>query len=121
MWDFPFSFPFSFVFIQVYILAARKCITNMMNDLNHKVRLSKTVCGTFHFRFHLHLFLFKFIFWFNKMYKNIRLILFCSQNSELQQGVLKFNNMCVSWSSPKADLETNFLNLENRSFENISF
>ena len=37
------------------------------------------------------------------------------------QEVLKFNDICVSCSSPKADLETNFLDLENRSFENASF
>ena len=40
---------------------------------------------------------------------------------KLQQEVLKFNDICVSWSSPKTDLVTNFLNLENRSFENVSF
>ena len=28
---------------------------------------------------------------------------------------------CVSWSSPKTELETNFLDFENRSFENVSF
>ena len=31
----------------------------------------------------------------------------------LQQEVLRFNDICVSWRSPKADLE---MNLENRSF-----
>ena len=40
---------------------------------------------------------------------------------KLQQEVLEFNDTCVSWSSPKADLVTNFLNLENRSFEIVSF
>ena len=40
---------------------------------------------------------------------------------KFQEEVLKFNDICVSWSSPKTDLVTNFLNLENRSFENISF
>ena len=40
---------------------------------------------------------------------------------KLQQEFLKFNDICVSRSSPKTDLETNFLNLENRSFENVSF
>ena len=40
---------------------------------------------------------------------------------KLQQEVLKFNDICVSWSSPKTDLVTNFLNLENRSFEIDSF
>ena len=40
---------------------------------------------------------------------------------ELQQEVLKFNDICVSCSSPKTDLETNVLNLENQSFEKVSF
>ena len=40
---------------------------------------------------------------------------------KLQQEVLKFNDIYMSWSSRKTDLETNFLNLENRSFENVSF
>ena len=40
--------------------------------------------------------------------------------SMLQQEVLKFNDICVSWSSPKTDLEMNFLHLENRLFENVS-
>ena len=38
-----------------------------------------------------------------------------------QQKVLKFNDVGVSWSSPNTDQETNFLNLENRSFVNVSF
>ena len=32
---------------------------------------------------------------------------------KLQQEVLKFNDICVSWSSSKTDLVTSFLNLEN--------
>ena len=40
---------------------------------------------------------------------------------KLQQEFLKFNDICVSWSSPKTDLVTNFLNLEIWSFENVSF
>ena len=39
----------------------------------------------------------------------------------LQQKVLKFNDICISWSSAKTDLATNFLNLGNESFENVSF
>ena len=38
-----------------------------------------------------------------------------------QQEVLKFSDICVSWSSPKTDLRIKFLNLENGSLENISF
>ena len=36
---------------------------------------------------------------------------------KLQQEVLKFNNICLNWSSSKTDLMTNFLNLENQNFE----
>ena len=32
---------------------------------------------------------------------------------KLQQEVLNFSDICVSWNSPKTDLVTNFLNLEN--------
>ena len=35
---------------------------------------------------------------------------------KLQQEDLKFNDVSVSWNSPKTDVETNFLNLENKSF-----
>ena len=38
--------------------------------------------------------------------------------SKLQQEVLKFNGICVSWSSWKTDLVTDFLNQENQSFAN---
>ena len=38
-----------------------------------------------------------------------------------QQEVLKFSDICVSWSSPKTDLRIKFLNSENGSLENISF
>ena len=40
---------------------------------------------------------------------------------KVQQEVLKCNDTCVNWSSPKADLETNFLNLVNGSFKTVSF
>ena len=39
---------------------------------------------------------------------------------KLQQDVLKFSDICVSWSSPKADQVTTFFNLGNQSFENVS-
>ena len=83
------------------------------------------------------LFLLKFIFLFNKMhglfdFKNAK-ILFTIKIIEkpytvlrhlifkLQQEFWKFNYVCVSWSFPKTELLTNFLNLENRSFEKVSF
>ena len=40
---------------------------------------------------------------------------------KLQQEVLKFSDICMSWSSPKTHLETNSFNLENQIFENVSF
>ena len=40
---------------------------------------------------------------------------------KLQQKVLKLKDICLSWSFPKTDQETSFLNLENRSFEYITF
>ena len=40
---------------------------------------------------------------------------------EKPQTVLLPCNICVGCSSPKTDLVTNFLNLENRSYENIIF
>ena len=40
---------------------------------------------------------------------------------KLQQEALKFNDICVSWSSPKTELVTNFLNLENRSLRTSVF
>ena len=60
--------------------------------LQHNVRLLKKMCGIFHFRF-------RFSF---------------------QQENLKFSDICMSLTSPKTDLETNFSNLENRTFENVS-
>ena len=36
---------------------------------------------------------------------------------KFQQKLLKFIDIYVSRSSPNTELETNFLNLENRSFE----
>ena len=40
---------------------------------------------------------------------------------KLQQEVLKFNDICVSCSSTKTDLETNLLNLENQSLRTSVF
>ena len=35
--------------------------------------------------------------------------------------VINNHDIFVSWGSPKTDLEKNFLNFENRSFEYVSF
>ena len=107
------------------------------NGLKFKVRLSKTVCGIFHFRFGFNFV--KFLFFFKKIHglishynviisfkiniteKHTILLLYLSLVFKLQQELFKFNDSCVSWSFPKADLVTNFLNLENRSFETSVF
>ena len=39
----------------------------------------------------------------------------------LLQEIWKFKDIRVSWNSLKTDLETNFLNIENRSFEYVTF
>ena len=99
----------------------------ILYQLKHKVGLSKTVHRIFHFRFRF--FFIKFIFLFNKQNS------FQNQNNRkvtysfapwallfrLQPEVLKFSDICVSWSFLKTDLEANFLNLESQSFEDISF
>ena len=35
---------------------------------------------------------------------------------KLQQGVLKSNDICVSWSLPKTDLQTNFFKFGKSKF-----
>ena len=84
------------------------------------------------------LFLLKFIFLFDKKLDSFTLKphnYFQNENNrkathsfaprplvfKLQQECLKFSDTCLSCSSLKVDLEMNFLNLENRSFENVSF
>ena len=104
-------------------------------ELKHKIRLSKTVCEVFHFRFRFVCIKVLFFF-FDKIHGLFDFKMsFQSENSikvthsfvsrplifKLQQEVLKFNDIYVSWSSPKTNLVTNFLSLENRSFENVSF
>ena len=57
-------------------------------EVKHKVRLSKNARWIFHFRF-------RFVF--------IKVYLFAPRRQifKLQQGVLKFNDICLGWSSPK--------------------
>ena len=105
-------------------------------ELKQKVRLSKTVCRIFHFRFPS--FLLKLYFCSTKIMNSLTLKRHNFLQNEndrkvthsftlrplifkLQQEVLNFNDICVNWSFPKTDLVTNFLNLENRSFEKVSF
>ena len=84
------------------------------------------------------LFLLKFIFFFNKIHG---LAITLKRHNSFQnynnrkathgfsprflifklQQVLKSNDICVSCSCSKTDLETNFLNLENQSFEIVGF
>ena len=74
-----------------------------------KVWLSKTVCGISHFWFRF-VFIKVYIFFQQKVTHS-----FASRSliSKLQQEVLKFIDFCVSWSSPKTNLVTNFLNFIN--------
>ena len=66
--------------------------------------------------------MFKMKYHKNETYIEKNLTRFFSQTFDvkLQQEVLKFN-ICLIWSSQKTDLEKNFLNLENRKYDNVSF
>ena len=94
--------------------------------LKRKVHLSKSVCGIIHFRFHslsikVCIFSTKSICSLTlsviirlktkiieQLYKFLLLDLWCFK---LQEEVPKFNDICVTWSSSKTDMETNFVNL----------
>ena len=103
--------------------------------LKFKVHLSKTVGF---FIFDPLLFLLKFMFLFNKKHRlcGFKCHNFFQNKSNkkatqsfvprplifnLQQEVWEFSNICINWSSWKTDLETNFLNLGNSSFEYVTF
>ena len=47
------------------------------------------------------------------------MVSFKTSDFKLQQEVLKFNDIYVSWSSPRIDLATNLFNL--KIVENVSF
>ena len=103
-------------------------------ELKPKVCLSKNLCAILHFRFH-----FIFIRVYVLFNKSIGILTLKSHNSfqnwnykkathsfapgsltfMLEKEVLRFNDICVSWSFPKPDLETNILNLEKRSFKSL--
>ena len=76
------------------------------------VHLSKTLCGIFRFRFRL-VFTKVYIFVQQKAWKLQNLNRQRPPIFKLQQEVWKFNYIWVSWSSPKSNLEMNFLYLEN--------
>ena len=108
-------------------------------QLKRKVHLSKTVCGIFHFWFRLvFIKVYIFVFLFNKSIDSLTLKRdnsFQNLNNrkvthsfaprplifKLQQEVWKFNDVYMSWSSSKIDLQTNFSNLENRNVEYVTF
>ena len=106
----------------------------LLYELKYKVHLSKTVWGfsfSIMFRFYLN-----FYFCSTKCTDSLTLKHNPFQNEDngkathsfaprplifkFQLEVLKFNNICMTWSSPKTDQVTHFLNPENRSFENMS-
>ena len=108
----------------------------LLYELKHMVHISKIVCGILHFRLRL-VFIKIYIFVQKKSMDSLTLKhhnSFQNKNrkathnfaprpltSKLQQEFWKFIDICVGWSSPKTDLDTNFLNLKNRSFENVTF
>ena len=125
----------SFFFCKFQLITVLHLNLLFLYELKGKFRLSKSVCGIFHFQFR---FVFIKTYFFSR--KHIDSLTLKSHNYfqnknnrkathsfaprplifKFQQEILKFNDTCVSWTSPKTDLETNFLNLENQSFENVS-
>ena len=111
--------------------------SQFLYELKHMVHLCKTVYEIFHFQFRL-VFINFYIFFSTKTMVSLT---FKRHNSlqnknntkvthsfalrplifTLQQEVWKFNDTCGCWSSPRTHLETNFLNLKNRSFEYVPF
>ena len=107
-----------------------------LHELRHKISLSTIACGIFHFRF---CFVFISLYFCStkcmdpltlkrhnsfQNYNNTKAIHSFAPRTlvfTLQQKGWKFSNICVSWSFPKTDLVTNFLNLKNQSFETINF
>ena len=95
------------------------------------------MCGIFHFRFRfifLKVYNFSSVKWidsltlkrhnsFQNLHNGKATLSFACRPLivKLQPEVLKFDDIGVSWSSPKTDQVTNFLNLESRSFENVSY
>ena len=93
--------------------------SRFLYDLKHKVHLSKRLCDFFYFRFRL-IFVKVYIFVQQKawtLWKSItpRIMIF-----KLQGKIWKFNDIWVR-APQKTYLETNFLNLENWSFEYLTF
>ena len=94
-------------------------ITVLLSFRNSCTSWSTKLCGNFHFRFRL-VFTKLYIFAQQKAWTNF----FQNKNHrkathsfasrhlifKLQQELWEFKNICVSWSSLKTDLETNFLN-----------
>ena len=91
MWDFPFLIPFS---SSLYFCSS-KCMDSLTLERHNSFQNENNIKATHSFT-------------------SRPLIKF-------QQEVLKFNDTFWVGAPPKTDMVTNFLNLENRSFENVSF
>ena len=93
VWDFPFSIPPRFY----YTWTLYFCSSKSMDPWTLK----------------------RHNFFQNK--NNRKATRFCSQISDFKVATGSLEIQCASWSSPKTDLETNFLNLENRSLSMSHF
>ena len=118
----------------------------LLYELKHKVASFKSVCRILQFRFcfvFIKVYFFKQKAWTlwliipfkikiveklytrlkscTRVWKVVHALAPSTLIFKLQQEVLKFSDICVCRSSPKTDVEMNFSNLENRSFENVSF
>ena len=116
----------SFFFRELQLITVLRCVSYMCGStrfVSLKVHVKFSIFDSISF-------LLKFIFLFNKKHRLITLfkIKIITHSFvprplifKLTQEVLKFSDIWLSWSFPKANLKINFVNLENQSFENISF
>ena len=126
----------SFFFHKLQLIAVLLLMCHLYMSWNTRF-ISLKLCVGFSI-FNSVSFLLKLIFLFNKRHGllDFKTSLFLSNWNDIKatnrfvprslifkmgQEVLKFNHICLSWSSPKPDREENFLNLENRTFENVNF
>ena len=113
----------SFFFRELQLITVLLLIWNSCTSWSTRF-ISLKLCSIFHFRFRF-VFIKVYIFVQQKAWTlwNFIIPFKTKINSfalkplifKMQQKAWKFNDTCVSWSSPKTDLETNFLNFENRS------
>ena len=96
--------------LQLIIVLLLICV-QFLYELKRKGYLSKTVRGIFHFRLRL-IFIKVYIFVQHKSIDSLTVKRDNSLRNRNKKKNWKLIDICVSWSSPKTDLEKNFWTYE---------